>query len=86
MDADLLPDFRRAARRHLAERPAVSQPAVTVNRYLHKEFGSTVEDTENALRFCEGLGHLKSTYDPMGGSERYFQITATGILAHERGE
>lgn len=86
MDADLIPDLRRAVRGHLAERPAVAQGATIITRHLKREFDCSEEDTEKALTFCEALGHLKGEYDPMGGKTKSYKATAAGILAHERGE
>ena len=86
MDPDLIPAFRRAVRGHLADRPSVAQPAVTVNRHLRREFCSTNDEAEAALFFLESLGHLRSHYDPLGGATRSYQVTATGMIAHERGE
>ncbi len=86
MDADLIPDFRRAVRGHLAERPAIAQGAAIITRHLKREFGCTEEETEKALIFCEALGHLKGEHDPMGGRTKAYKATAAGILAHERGE
>jgi hypothetical protein len=86
METDLIPSFRRAVRGHLADRPAVAQPALTVNRHLKREFCSTVEEAEAALFFLESLGHLRSCHDPLGGNVRSYQVTAVGMIAHERGE
>jgi hypothetical protein len=86
MDAFLTADFRRAVRAHLAERPAVAQNAEVIHRHLRREFDCTLEETANALLFCEALGHLRVTMDPMGGPTKFYQATAPGIIAHERGE
>ncbi len=84
-DSDI-PAFRRAVRAHLAERPAVSQPATTIHRHLEREFGCTVAQTESACVVLVAMGFLKTKPDSMGGSTQFYQVTAEGILAHERGE
>ncbi len=84
-DSDI-PDFRRAVRAHLAERPSVAQSAVTVHRHVGREFPVTLQETTAALDVLVTFGHLKSTKDPLGGRLIYYQATADGILAHERGE
>ena len=86
MDADQIPDFRRAVRGHLADRPAVSQSAETIARHLQREFRSTLAETEKALSVLEAMGHLSSEFDPLGGSRKFYRATAAGILAHERCE
>lgn len=86
MDADLLPDFRRAVRGHLADRPCVAQNAGIIRRHLKREFDPTEEETESALHFCWSLGHLDRKDDPMGGRIKHYQINTAGIIAHERGE
>jgi len=86
MDDTDIPDYRRAVRGHLAERPSVAQSSATIHRHVAREFGASPKDTENAIAVLEAMKQLKSSPDPMGGAVRYYQATADGILAHERGE
>ena len=79
-------DFRRAVRAHLAERPSVSQAPATIHRHAGREFAATLQDTIDACVFLELSGHLTSHHDPMGGKTLYYQATAAGVLAHERGQ
>lgn len=84
-DSDI-PEFRRAVRAHLAERPSVAQPAETIHRHLRRQFDCSLADTAKACAVLEALNHLKSRHDELGGNTKYYQATAAGILAHERGE
>lgn len=84
-DSDI-PDFRRAVRAHLAERPHVSQTAETIHRHVRRQYDSSLDDTKKAIAVLLAFRHLKALDDPMGGCTKYFQSTAEGILAHERGE
>jgi len=86
MDADLIPDLRRAVRAHLADRPAVAQTARMIFRHVSRDFDCSVDDVEKAALFVAALGQFKQLDDPMGGSVKSYQVTAAGILAHERGE
>lgn len=86
MDDTDIPDFRRSVRAHLAERPSVSQSAETIHRHVAREYAATVRQTESALAVLEAMRHVKSAHDPLGGPVKYYQATADGILAHERGE
>jgi hypothetical protein len=86
MDADLIPDYRRAIRGHLADRAVVSQCAETIARHFQREYRPTTDETEHALTFLTALGHLAAEPDPLGGARKYYRATAAGILAHERGE
>jgi len=84
-DSDIS-DFRRAVRGHLAERPTVAQSAETIHRHVAREYGASILDTQNAIAVLVALGHLKSHADKLGGSAKFYQATAEGIFAHERGE
>lgn len=78
-------DFRRAIRGHLADRPAVSQSAETIWRAVRREHGGTLAEVETACTVLVTFGQLHQENDPLGGSARYFRITAQGILDHEAG-
>lgn len=84
-DSDI-PDFRRAVRAHLAERPAVAQTTATIHRHVARQFSASLADTEKAISFLLALNQFKALDDPMGGSVKSYQATAEGILKHERGE
>lgn len=76
-------EFRRAVRAHLAERPAVAQPAATIHRALKREWGCELEEVAQACVFLLSLGHFKEVRDPLGGRVVDYQITAAGTIAHE---
>jgi hypothetical protein len=85
MDTNPAP-LRRAIRAHLATRPAIAQSPATLHRYLGKEHDATIQAISDAADFLADLGHLRKEPDPLGGPVLYYQATAAGILAHERGE
>jgi len=78
-------DFRRAVRAHLAERPSVSQAPATIHRFMGRDVPGTVKDVEQACAVLAALGQFHVENDPIGGSVRYYRITAQGILDHEAG-
>lgn len=78
-------ELRRACRAHLAERPGISQSAGTVHSAVRRELRCGLGQVAEALSFLVALGHLAETRDPLGAT-LYYQATAAGILAHERGE
>ena len=78
-------DLRRACRAHLAVRPGVAQSAGTIHSAVRRETPCTLGQASDALKFLVALGHLAETRDPLGAT-LYYQATAAGILAHERGE
>lgn len=78
-----LESCRRAVRSYLYERPAVAQSAVTVHRGLSIEHDFGLEEVAAALSFLAELEQLRKRPDPLGATV-YFQISAEGILAHER--
>lgn len=86
MEDSHIPEFRRAVRAHLAERPAIAQNPATIQRHLAREHDCTLADTENACAVLEALKHISAANDPLGGKTKFYKATAEGILAHERGE
>lgn len=78
------PHIRRVVRAYLAERPAVSQTAETIQFALKREHAFTIEQVCGALLFLTGLGHLEAEDDSLGGSQKRYQATAKGIIEHER--
>ena len=86
MDDSDIPELRRSIRAHLAERPRIAQSAATTHRHVAREFKATLSDTEDAIAVLVALKQLSKDHDPLGGSTLYYQATADGILAHERGQ
>jgi hypothetical protein len=85
MDDTDKPALRRTLRGHLADRPSVALDPATLHSRYQREFGCTLQEVADALTFLEALGLLKIVTDPMGGSTKYYQATAAGIIAHESG-
>jgi len=77
--------IRYAVRRHLYDRPTVSQDSRTVHRSVSRREICDHQDVAEALQFLEGLGQVKCSPDPMGGTF-YYSITPQGTLAEERSE
>lgn len=81
-------DIRRAVRDYLAARPHNAQAADTILRGIVREgITASQNDVLDALAFwlTSSPSQLTSTVDPVG-SKKYYQITAAGSLAFERGE
>ena len=78
-------DFRRAIRTYLAERPSLAFNENVIQRHVTREVPCTSPEVLGACDFLLDLAHIKEVKNTMG-SLRYFQITAIGTLAHERGE
>jgi hypothetical protein len=78
-------DLRRAVRAHLAQRPGIAQCAATLQSRVRRECPCNVAQVTAAAKFLVALGHLAETPDSLGATP-YYQATAAGILAHERGE
>lgn len=76
-------ECRREVLAYLYARQAVAQAAPTIRRGLAGEFDFDLPEVRGAAEFLVGLGLLKATPDPLGATT-YYQITAAGILAHER--
>lgn len=69
----------------LAARPTLSFPVDAVTRGCRREGAAhTSQDVCEALELLTGLELATATRDPLG-STLYYQITAAGVLAHERG-
>lgn len=78
-------DIRYAVRNYLAARPAVSQSADTIYRGVRRETECSAEQVKDALTFLTSAEQVQMTFSGLG-STRYYQITAKGTLAYERGE
>jgi hypothetical protein len=78
-------ECRHAVLAFLAERPAVSHSIGAIRRGVNREGGDFSEqECREAAEFLVGLGSASVVPDPLG-STRYYQISAQGTLAHERG-
>ncbi len=70
---------------YLAARPTLSFPSEAVTRGVRREGAAwTEQQVREALELLVGLGLATATRDPLG-STYYYQATAAGVLAHERG-
>jgi hypothetical protein len=85
MDPQAKEEFRRAVRAYLAERPSLAFNENVIQRHVTREVPCTAPEVLAACDFLKDLGHIKEVPNSMG-SLRYFQITAQGTLAHERGD
>ena len=69
----------------LAARPTLSFPAEAVTRGTRRDGAAhTEQDVREALELLVGLDLATASRDPLG-STYYYQATAAGVLAHERG-
>ena len=82
-------DLRRAVREVLAVVPQSAFPASVVLRRVARlqalDFAPADDDVAAALALLASLGQAKSLPAPLGATP-YWQATAAGVLAHERGE
>lgn len=78
-------ELRELARAHLAERPRLALAPEDVHRALSRKMHCTIPEVADALALLVSLEQAKQVTASLG-STRYYQITAAGILAHERGE
>ena len=78
-------DARRAVLRYLAIREGLSFSLGAIVAGLRHEGAFDEDEVKAALHFREGLGHVRKDPDAVG-STPYWQATAPGVLAHERGQ
>lgn len=82
-------DCRYGVRAYLAQRPTIAQTSDTICRRIVRSGEGDFEPSEidAALNFLEGLQppQVQAKHSPIGAT-LYYQITAAGVLAHERGE
>lgn len=79
-------DCRFAVRHHLAVRGGVAQDPSTIRRHLNRGGENfTLEEVGAACRFLVSLGHATEQVSSLG-TTRFYQATAAGILADERGD
>lgn len=81
-------DLRFAAREQLVAAKTVALDAEMIRRRVERsrllDFSVTTADVEDALALLTSLGHANSIPSELGAT-RYYQATAAGVLAHERG-
>lgn len=82
-------ELRAIVREQLVAAQSVALPAAAITRRVNHTrvlaFEASEEEVGAALRFLESLGQAQSRPHTLG-STVYWQATAAGILAHERGE
>lgn len=79
-------DLRRSVREYLADRPGLANSPASIRRVLGREFEDLkLDEVKAALVFLESLKQAELIREKLGSS-KYYRITATGTLAHERGE
>lgn len=81
-------DLRYAVREQLANAQTVALNAQMIFRRVERarllNFSFTAEDVEATLAFLVSYGHAEEKPAPLGATN-YYQATAAGVLAHERG-
>lgn len=77
-------EVRLAVREYLAARPSIAQSAKTIHSRLVVENDFLETEIRDALELLRGLEQVTVTHAPLGAT-KYFQITAAGTLAQERG-
>lgn len=81
-------ECRAAVLEFLAERNAVAHHAQTIRQRLNAGHAHdfTIEEVEAALAFLAGSepALVKATPTSLGAT-KYYQATAAGVIAHERG-
>lgn len=79
---------RAAVLEYLATRPSLSYDLPLLLRQVNKsralDYEVTADDLTGAVAFLEDKGLIKHSFSLLG-STRFFQATAAGCLAHERG-
>jgi len=78
-------DCRRAVRAHLAERPGCAKKVESIVLGLKHEGGFDEGHVLAALVFLKSKQHVKEIEDDDSGAVTYYEITAEGTLAYERG-
>lgn len=81
-------DLRYAVREQLVNAKTVALSAeMVLSRVLRSrllDFKPDGEDVEDALTLLVGLAHATAIPSELGAT-KYYQATAAGVLAHERG-
>ena len=78
-------EIRHAVRTYLYDRQKAAQPIATITRNLKRD-GVLCDDDDVgiALAFLSGAEQVKEEFSSLGAT-KYFSLTTTGILCHERG-
>jgi len=85
MNAEQKQELRELVRQHLAERPRIGLRASDVQMRIRRQIECTTPEVEDALALLVSLGQAQA-FNAQLGATKYYQITAAGILAYERGE
>lgn len=82
-------ELRFAVREILVNASTVALAADMILRRIERgklvDFTADTTDVMAALSFLTGLGHVKAEPATLGAT-LYYQATAEGVLAHERGQ
>lgn len=82
-------ELRFAVREILVNASTVALAADMILRRIERarvcDFAADTTDVMAALSFLVGLGHVKAEPAALGAT-LYYQATAAGVLAHERGQ
>lgn len=82
-------DLRFAVREQLVAAQTVALTADMLMRRVQRarviDFEFSVLDAHEAANFLVGLGYARESPTPLGAT-KYYQATAAGVLAHERGQ
>lgn len=84
-DQERKEECRHEVRRYLADRAALAFRAATIQQKLNLEHDFTLGEVRASLVFLVSAKQVEIRPDALGSTE-YFQITASGTLAHERGQ
>jgi hypothetical protein len=81
-------ELRYALREQLVQASTVALTAAMLNRRIERvrllDFKFTEADVSAAATFLVSLGHAREIPAALGAT-LYYQATAAGVLAHERG-
>jgi hypothetical protein len=77
-------ECRRRVREYLANRSVLAYRAATVRTGLSREHAFDLDEIKAALLFLVSAKQVSIEHDSLGATP-FYQITADGILAHERG-
>lgn len=78
-------ELRELVRAHLADRPRIALSAQDLHRPISRKIHCTIPEIEDALELLCGLEQVIRTIAKLG-STKFYQISAKGTLAYERGE
>ncbi|MEI6605142.1 MAG: hypothetical protein WCP35_07520 [Verrucomicrobiota bacterium] len=78
-------ELRRLCLRWLAERAALAFNSSSIHRGVARDLACTLPEAEASLALLLEIGWLKEIPNKLGAI-RYYQVSAAGTLAYERGE